>query len=95
MLRAIACGCILNHNAQPENHRAHTAPCEGLVLLLLNSGFRISDAVRLQRSSVDHNTGRMLIRVMKTNVPLYGRLPAAAQEALRALPTESPYKEIL
>jgi integrase len=57
----------------------------------MNSGFRISDAVRLQRSSVNLKSGRMLIRVMKTKIPLYGRLPAAALNALRALPAESPY----
>jgi integrase/recombinase XerD len=54
-------------------------------------GFRISDAVRLQRSAVDLESGRLLIRVMKTRIPLYSRLPADAIEALRVLPFESQF----
>lgn len=67
------------------------ARAKALVLLLLYSGFRISDAVKLQRSSVDFATGKLLIRVMKTRVPLYSKLPQEALSALQALKDDSPY----
>ena len=62
-----------------------------LVLTLLYSGFRISDAVKLERSAVDMATGRLLVRMMKTRTPLYVRLPKIALNALADVPIESPY----
>ena len=61
-----------------------------LVLLLLYSGMRISDAVRLKRSRVD-TKGRLMIRMMKTGGALYVRLPKQALKALAAIPLESEY----
>jgi site-specific recombinase XerD len=82
-----ACDRINNPN-QPERARLRA---RALVLLLLYSGLRISDAVQLPRSKVDFKTGRILIRIMKTRVPLYVRIPQAAVNALQALPLESLY----
>jgi integrase/recombinase XerD len=62
----------------------------GLVLLMLYSGMRISDTVSLRRDRIDAD-GRLLIRMEKTNEPLYVRLPEHALEALRAVPVESEY----
>lgn len=61
------------------------------VLVLLYSGVRISDMVKLERKSVDLKTGKMLLRVMKTRVPLYVHLNRDAVEALEALPDRGPY----
>lgn len=89
-LRAIldACERIDNPN-QREIPRARLR-ARALVLLLAYSGLRISDAVQLKRSALDGH-GRLMIRVMKTRVPLYVPLPAIARAALAALPVESPY----
>ena len=62
-----------------------------LVLLLLYSGLRISDAVQLRRDAVDFKTGKVLLRIMKTRAPLYLSLPARVLETLRVLPIESAY----
>lgn len=62
-----------------------------LVLLLLYSGLRISDAMKLERSAVDFKTGKVLLRIMKTKQPFYGKLPPEALTALEALPLESAY----
>jgi site-specific recombinase XerD len=64
---------------------------KALVLVLLYSGLRISDAVKLERTKLDINTGRLLIRMMKTKVPLYVTLPPVALAALKALPDDSPH----
>ncbi len=58
---------------------------------MLYSGLRISDTVKLPRTSVDLKTGKMLLRVMKTGVPLYLRLGPPAIEALETLPIEGEY----
>jgi site-specific recombinase XerD len=62
-----------------------------LVLVLLYSGFRISDAVQLRRTAVDMKSGQLMVRVMKTGAPLYIRLPRIVLDALTALPSESVY----
>lgn len=85
-----ACNVIRNpHN--PNTNERIQARARGLILVMLYSGFRISDAVQLRRDSVNFDSGQMLIRVMKTRVPLYSKLPLVALEALRAIPVESPY----
>jgi integrase len=83
-----ACERIDNPNKR-EIARARLR-ARALVLLLLYSGFRISDAVKLERSALDAN-GRLLVRIMKTRAPLYIRLPDEAVAALLALPVESKY----
>lgn len=84
-----ACSRIDNPNPR-EIPRARLR-ARALVLLLLYSGFRISDAVKLHRGALDVATGKLLIRTMKTKTPLYIRLPGDALDALAALPKESLY----
>lgn len=80
--------------AQPfteDEARRLIAACQkprerALLLVGLYTGFRISDIIRLERSRVDLETGRMLIRVMKTGRNLFIRLQPEALEALQALP---------
>jgi integrase/recombinase XerD len=61
------------------------------VLVLMYAGLRISDMVKLERKTVDLKSGKMLLRVMKTGVPLYIRLHPDAAAALKALPEVGPY----
>jgi site-specific recombinase XerD len=63
---------------------------KALLLTLLYTGLRISDVVQLRRSAVD-DSGRLLLRVMKTKVPLYLPLRPEVISALRSLPGESPF----
>ena len=74
----------------PEIERKQT---RALILLLLYSGVRISDATFLKRDSVDLNTGLLQFSVIKTgrqNPPI--ELHASAIQALRALPVlDGPY----
>ena len=82
-----ACGRIDNPNKfwiARARLRMHA-----LILTLLYSGLRISDAIRLERSAVDRATGRLLLRMMKTRAPLYVRLPQIALDALHVCPKES------
>ena len=61
-----------------------------LVLTLLYTGLRISDVVQLKRSAID-GSGKLLLRMMKTGVPLYLPLRPEVASALAALPESSPY----
>jgi len=74
------------------NSRALTrANARALVLVLLYSGLRISDAVQLRRDAVDLATGKMLLRIMKTGRKQYSRLGKPATDALAALPAGGEY----
>lgn len=66
------------------------AKSKALLLTLLYTGLRISDVVQLRRSAVD-DSGRLLLRVMKTKVPLYIPLRPEVADALKALPNDSPF----
>jgi len=90
-VKAILNACELIDNPNPREIARARLRARALVLLLLYSGFRISDAVQLKRSAVDFNNGKLLIRVMKTRVPLYSKLPQLALDALKAVPVESMY----
>jgi site-specific recombinase XerD len=61
------------------------------ILVMLYSGLRISDTVRLKRGSVDVETKKVFLRVMKTGVPLYVTLQPSAVEVLDALPKAGEY----
>lgn len=84
-----ACGRIDNPNPR-EIPRARLR-ARALVELLLYSGLRISDAIKLERANVDMKTGQLMARMMKTRATLYIRLPPAALIALAAAPHESMY----
>jgi site-specific recombinase XerD len=74
----------LRNKGTPERTRA-------MVLVMLYSGMRISDTMKLRREAVDMDTGALMLRTMKTGAPLYCRLGALAVEALAALPSEGEY----
>lgn len=84
-----ACDCLPDDNpfARDRTRRRARALC----LVMLYSGLRISDTIKIPRAAVDLETGKMLLRVMKTGVPLYVRLGQPAIEALVALPMDSEY----
>jgi site-specific recombinase XerD len=84
-----ACSQLQNNN--PIGLERARLRARALVLLLLYSGLRISDAVALERARVDMMTGRLLIRMMKTRTPLYVTLSPDALQALAAIPVEGPY----
>jgi len=60
-------------------------------LMLLYSGMRISDVVKLERRTVDLETGALLLRIQKTGVKQYIRIHADATAALAALPDRGEY----
>lgn len=55
-----------------------------LVLTLLYSGLRISDAIQLERTKLQSD-GRLFLRMEKTGHPVYVRLPEECTSALNAL----------
>lgn len=85
-----ACDQIPDTRGPLERERTR-AKARALVLTLLYSGLRISDAVKLERAKLDMQTGRLILRMMKTRAPVYVRLPQLVLDALSALPSESPY----
>lgn len=78
--------CDRIENANFESAAAARPRAKALVLLLLYSGLRISDAASLERSRLQPD-GRLFLRKQrKTGTPVYCRLPASVVEALTALP---------
>ena len=84
-----ACDKLKAQGGRSERNNRQRA--RALLLTLLYSGLRISDAVKLRRDEVDLKTGEVHARIMKTQTPYYGKLHRDALAALTALPTESPY----
>jgi len=60
-------------------------------LMLLYSGMRISDVVKLERRAVDLGTGAILVQTQKTGVKQYLNLHRDAAAALAALPDRGKY----
>jgi integrase/recombinase XerD len=85
----ILAACDSLADPRREQVQRTRARARALVLTLLYSGLRVSDVVKLERSKLDMQTGRLLIRMMKTGAPLYVRLPPDALAALQAVPIES------
>jgi integrase len=56
-----------------------------LLLVLLYTGLRISDAVQLRRDRIDAE-GRMFMRILKNGEPIYLKLKPSVIQALNALP---------
>jgi site-specific recombinase XerD len=83
-----ACDKIENTNkASAERARLRA---RALILLLLYSGLRISDVIRLRRDQLQQD-GRLMMRTMKTGVTIYVRLHCDCVAALKALPVESAH----
>jgi site-specific recombinase XerD len=83
-----ACDQIDNANKASAGRARLRA--RALILLMLYSGLRVSDVIRLKRSQLRED-GRLMMRTMKTGVPIYVRLHHHCLDALRALPHESAY----
>lgn len=84
-----ACGRITTDNpalVETVRDRARAA-----ILTLMYSGLRISDLTKLERSTVDLQSGKMFLRVMKTHERLGMTLHASAVAALASLPDHGPY----
>jgi site-specific recombinase XerD len=60
-----------------------------VVLTLFYTGLRISDVAMLRRSALDHQSGHLALRVIKTGVPIKIQLKPVAQSALESLPVIS------
>ncbi|MGA2721419.1 MAG: tyrosine-type recombinase/integrase [Bryobacteraceae bacterium] len=84
-----ACGKLEDDN--PHTVGRTRARARALCLVMLYSGMRISDTIQLRRAAVDLDSGKLLLRVMKTGAPLYVRLGKPATEALAALPGDGEY----
>jgi integrase/recombinase XerD len=87
-LMLAACDRIENFNTGTVERSRKRA--RALLLLMLYSGLRVSDAIQVERIRLGKD-GRLLMRAMKTGVPLYVRLHPDCVKALLALPVESPY----
>ena len=83
-LDAILLACRSIDKAERNQLRARA-----LVLLLLYSGFRISDAAQFRRRSLSLETRRFLVRTLKTGEHVMFILGEPAFKALLALPIES------
>ena len=78
---------LQNHNtADLRNARLRA---RALLLLLLYSGLRISDAAALRRSDINAQ-GKLRIQMLKTAAPVFVQLPAEVIRALERLPVRHP-----
>jgi integrase/recombinase XerD len=84
-----ACDQLEDDN--PNTRERNRLYARARVLVMLYSGLRISDTVKLSRLSVNLESGRCLLRVMKTGVPQYVTLQPPATAALAALPRKGEY----
>jgi site-specific recombinase XerD len=84
-----ACDTMPDRNPKSVERTRRIAKARALVMLY--TGFRISDTVTLRRTAVDMQTGRCLIRVMKTREPMYIMLNTATLNALSALEQPGEY----
>jgi site-specific recombinase XerD len=83
--------CERLDDGNPATRETTQARARARILLLLYTGFRISDTINLERSRVDLETGQMLVRIMKTRQPLYIKLPRDVTDALKRLPASGQY----
>ena len=82
----------LQNNNQGSVEKARKR-AKAIVYTMLYSGLRISDVAALARKNVDLETGRFMVRTIKSRhkTTVRGKLPRAACEALKSLPVESPF----
>jgi len=78
---------LQNHNTTDLRHARLRA--RAIVLLLLYSGLRISDAAALRRSNVNAQ-GKLRIQTLKTAAPVFVQLPPEVIRALARLPVRHP-----
>ncbi len=90
-VNAILKACDKLEDGNLSTRERTRARARALCLVMLYSGLRISDTVKLNRKTVDLATGILLVRVMKTGRKLYVRLGQPAIDALSALPSGGDY----
>lgn len=83
-----ACDRLASDNPAETEYIRRRARC--LILLLLYSGLRRSDAAVLRRSALAGEHNHLTLRTEKTGVPLRVSLPAAVADELRRLPASNP-----
>ena len=81
-----ACWRLDNHN--PAGVARARLRAHAFVLLLLHSGLRIGDAVRLKRGAIE-KSGRLTLRTAKTGAMVSVPLPAIVTAAITQMPHES------
>jgi integrase/recombinase XerD len=86
---ALLAACDQIENNYRESAARARVRARALVLLLLYSGLRISDCIRMKREKL-RTDGRLLIRTLKNGVNVYLKLHDDCIEALSQLPRESP-----
>lgn len=74
------------NNTRGQDNRARV---RAFVLLLLHTGLRIGDAVKLSKSQV--RDGRLFLHTTKTGTPVHIPLPEELLSALKAVENGSPY----
>jgi len=72
-----------------DRNERNTLRAKGLVLLLLYSGFRISDVAMFKRASLNIETRRFIVRTLKTGENVTFTLGEPAVDALLEMPIES------
>jgi site-specific recombinase XerD len=86
-----ACEGFADGGGKVEHRRRSELRARALLLLLLYSGLRISDASLLRRDRINLHTRKLLLRMEKTRVPVYLTLHPSAVAALAALPAKGDY----
>jgi len=77
--------CDIYAEKYPRAGKGYAQRLRALVLFLVNSGLRISDAVTLEKTRVQDDS--LFLYTQKTNVPVRIPLPADVTEALAATPS--------
>lgn len=87
-VKALLKACDQIENANRESATRARLRNKALLLLLLYSGMRISDCIKLRRDRLRPD-GKLFMRTMKTGHDLYLKLHSDCISALKALPLES------
>lgn len=90
-VKAIIAACDCLEDGNPATREMTRLKARARILVMLYTGFRISDVVGLKRSAVDMRTGRVFVRAQKTGGNLYVKLGPDALAALKAIPSAGAY----
>lgn len=89
-VQAILDACEKLQDGNPETRDLTRLRAKARILVMLHTGFRISDVVKLRRKDVDPKTGRVRIVSQKTSTAQTGNV-GEALEYLKQLPNDGPY----
>jgi integrase/recombinase XerD len=89
-VQAILDACDILQDGNPDKRDLTRLRARARILVMLHTGFRISDVVKLRRKDVDLKTGRVRIVSQKTNIAQTGNV-GEALESLKRLPNDGPY----